>query len=347
MSAEAAEDRADNAWAQSLSLSFRFLYLAVAVLGLAWAVSNCRIIPPDGRAVVVRFGQVVREQGAGLLLAAPRPIEQVLPLPAAAQQIQFRINAFQGPGSAEERRAGLAPVGADPRQNTGMLLTGDFSVVHLQASLFYQIDDARAYVLAGPHVAPALERLFIASAVTVCGSRDLDAILVARPELDRSSANRLLRERLRADLLQEVNRRLRDLARQQDGLGITVTRVDLVPSIPTDAKESFDNVLRVIQYAETARAEAQTEAERTAQFAQEQHDLVMANTQAAASERVTEASTRTADINALAADARGLSGVALANKLYRDRIGKILNKAGQVTVVTPNGGRMVIGEAQK
>lgn len=347
MSVSGADDKIDSAWAQSLSLSFRFLYLVVAVLGLAWAASNCRIISSDSRAVVVRFGQVVRVQGSGLLLAAPRPIEQVLILPAAARQIQLKIAALVGPGTPEEQLAGLAGISPDPRNNTGMLLTGDFSVVHLQASLFYQIDDPRAFVLSGPHVTPALERLFIASAVTICGSRDLDAILVARPELDQSSANRLGRERLRSDLMHEINRRLSALAAQNDGLGVTITRVDLLPSIPRDAKDAFDSVLRVMQNAEADQARARTDAERTAQYAVETVGSNLADAEAAADERVAEARTRTADVSALAADAKGLSGNALTNRIYRERIGNILRKAGEVVVVTPNGGRTILAGVPK
>ena len=50
---------------------------------------------------------------------------------------------------------------------TGFLLTGDSSIVYLQASLFYQVSDPAAYVLAADHVGPALERLFVAAAVAV------------------------------------------------------------------------------------------------------------------------------------------------------------------------------------
>src|SRR5260370_17746419 len=99
------------------------------------------------------------------------------------------------------------------RENTAFLLTGDASVVHLQATLLYQIIDPAAYILAAEHVGPALQRLFVASAVSVCASRDLDTILVARPELDSGSnaAARAGREQLRADLMNGINHRLDDL----------------------------------------------------------------------------------------------------------------------------------------
>ena len=73
----------------SVDLSFRFLFLAVLVLGIAWAFSNVRVVPPDSRALVLRFGNVVRQESAGLLLALPQPMEQVVILPSADRQIEL------------------------------------------------------------------------------------------------------------------------------------------------------------------------------------------------------------------------------------------------------------------
>jgi regulator of protease activity HflC (stomatin/prohibitin superfamily) len=273
----------------------------------------------------------------------PKPIEQVAILPSASRQIEFAVAPFNGATTEPTAQAMSSPmISGDPRQNTGMLLTGDFSVVHLRATLFYQIDDPRAYVLSQAHVAPALERLFIASAVTVCAGRDLDAILVARPELAESSATRVSRQRLRGDLLAEVNRRLGALAAQGDSLGVVVARVDLFPSIPADAKDSFDSVLRAVQGAETAIAEARTGAEQTAQDAEQKKDRMLTDAQAGAEEQVTEAKTRTAEIDALAQDARGLSGRSLATRLYRERIGKVLGKARDVVVIDPKSGATIV-----
>ena len=90
----------DGPVVQSLRTGFRTLYLATLLLALGWTVSNCRQVPPDSQAVVLRFGQVVRVQPAGLLLAWPRPIEQVALLPAPARQIELEN------GRANRRRPG-------------------------------------------------------------------------------------------------------------------------------------------------------------------------------------------------------------------------------------------------
>jgi regulator of protease activity HflC (stomatin/prohibitin superfamily) len=331
--------KTEGAWAQAAQLSFRFLFLVVFVLAVGWAISNCRQVPADSRAIVLRFGTVVRQARSGLLLALPQPFERVIVLPSADRQIQFRIDAFQGAADSSTP----VSISTNPRDNAGILLTGDMSLVHLSATLFYQISDANAYVLSSEHVAAALARLFTASAVTVAARRDLDTMLVARPERNSASdAFRLGRESLRSDLMNEVNRRLTDLASQGASLGIAVSRVDLLPSIPAEAKAAFDSVLYAMQNAETAIAQARTQAELLTQRSNQGRDRILTDAQALAQERITQARTRTDAISALSANREGLSGEMLERQLYQEQIGKILGAAGRVYSADAEGGARVI-----
>jgi regulator of protease activity HflC (stomatin/prohibitin superfamily) len=361
-----------GAWAQSAKIAFRFLFVAVAVIAAGWSVSNIRQVPPESRAVVLRFGGVVRQQGAGLLLAWPRPIEEVVTLPSADQQIEFEIDRFGSTGTGWfeygtaaatavplSQAAKTAPaagafqgyaLNGDPRLNTGFLLTGDSSVVHLQATLFYQISDPVSYLIAAEHVGPALERLFVASAVAVCAGRDLDSILVARPEASTPrDAGGPTREQLRADLVNAVNRRLENLAEQGAGLGIKVNRVDLVPAIPSGAKSAFDRVLIETQMAEERIAHARTQAEMNAQQANRESDRILTEATARAEEEVTAAKTRTAAIAALVRQSPGVSKQMLVKRLYYDRVGALLRKAQEVDAIDRDGGNHVIlpGPADK
>lgn len=336
----------DGVWAQSARIAFRFLFGAVGLIALGWTVSNIRQVQPDHWAVVLRFGNIVRQHGAGLLIAWPRPIEEVLILPSADQQIEMRITRFDGDaeGSTDKKPpvtqaaevtqdaiAGFA-MSDNPRLNTGFLLTGNSSVVHLQATLFYQISDPAVYVIAAEHVPPALERLFIASAVALCAGRDLDTILVARPELNPNGEGnfRASREQLRSDLMRAVNRRLEDLAEQGSGLGVTVSRVDLMPAIPSGAKQEFDRVLVVTQAAEAAIADARTRAELVAQTANQETDSIITEATAAAKERVADAVSHTATIDALADQMPEVSRQTLFNRIYFARVGALLSRMGVV-----------------
>ena len=347
----------EGAWAQSAKFSFRLIYVLVAVLALAWAFSNVRRVPADSRAVILRFGQVVGEHGAGLVIAWPRPIEQVLVLPSSDRQIAFRIARFDA-ASDFTGAAGVTPItrsvpdeqtafdiSSDPRNNLGFLLTGDDGVVHLRATLFYQITDAAAYIVAADHVASALERLFLTGAVSVAAARDLDSILVTRAG-ERAPADRTNganRERLRSDLVRAVNRRLDDLTAAGAGLGIRVSRVDVSATLPLAAKEAFDRILTVTQTADEAIAAARTNAASRALAASQEAHRILTDAQAAAEERITQAETRTAPILALAHKMAEPSGKALLDRLYYDRIGRLLRKAKEVDTVDPQaGGRLLL-----
>ncbi len=335
----AAEDMRDvGPWGQAVALSFRFLLLGAVVIAIGWLVSNIRQVPPDSQAVVVRFGAIARVQGPGLLLAWPKPIEQVVLVPAAARQIQLPIARFL---DSEKESFMTSTFGFSPsdtaRLNGGFLLTGDSSVVHLVAQVFYQINDAEAYMVAADHVGPALQRLFIASTVDALAARDLDTVLVARPEIAARNAEAARRERLRGDLVNAVNRRLQDLADKGAGLGITVSRVDLVPAIPGGAKNAFDEVLVVTQEAEQAIAGAHTGAEMAMQEANQSKDRITTNATAAAEERVSGATVATASIAALGKANADMSRGMQMSRLYYDRIGPILKKAGHVEVVAKDG----------
>ncbi len=325
-----------GAWAQSAKLAFRFLFLVVCLAAVGWSVSNFRQVPPESRAIVYRFGQLVRQQGSGLLMAWPQPIERLVILPSEDRQLEFRIDRFE-PDSA---------LGSDfmisdyARENSAFLLTGDASVVHLQAALLYQIIDPAAYILAAEHVGPALQRVFVASAVAVCASRDLDTILVARPELAAGSnaAARAGREQLRADLMNAINRRLDDLAEAGASLGIRVSRVDLAAAIPSGAKSAFDYVLIATQQADRDIAESRTGAAMTALRANQDRDRTLTDADARAEEKVTEAKSRTAAVGALAKGSPGLTGDMLSSRIFFDRIGPLLGRAARVDTVDNNGG---------
>ncbi len=333
----AADIREAGPLGQSVAHAFRFLSIAACVIAVGWCFSNIHQIPPDSQAVTIRFGSVSRVHGPGLLIAWPRPIATVVILPARDRQMPLPIATFmesQVPGADAAQGFDLS---ADPRLNSGFLLTGDSAVVHLEAQLFYQIADPVAYMIAAQHVAPALQRLFIASAVTVLGSRDLDSILVARPEIASRADEASRREQLRGDLLNAVNERLSQLARAGAGLGIVVSRVDLVPSIPAGAKAAFDNVLVVAQSAQTQVASARTSAQMLMQEANRQRDRTFTDAAAAANERTSDAKVHTASIAAVAAQAEGMSRGMQISRLYYDRVGSLLKRAARVEAVDRTG----------
>lgn len=96
-----------------------------------------------------------------------------------------------------------------------------------------------------------LDRLVARNTVQAYAARDLDAILVARPELLGSDSMVTERhERLCGDLVQGVNHSLTALAAAGSGLGIQVVRVDVQSSLPRNAVSALNAVLIISQLAE-------------------------------------------------------------------------------------------------
>jgi regulator of protease activity HflC (stomatin/prohibitin superfamily) len=353
--------------AQAVRLAFWFI-VAIALLAAgAWATANIRRIPADSQAVVMRFGAFVRTQNAGLLLEWPRPFETVLLIPGSARLLEQRISALDrdpraraadpvvatessqtaqfllgdnGSGLSQTDEPTLEPSGpvlSDALAGSGYVLTGDSGVVQLSATLYYRVVDPYAYVLQQARLDSALQRIVAAAVVEVTAARDLDSILVARPELlstDQQMA--VKREQLRGEMAQAVQRHLNALDAAHAGLGIEVTRMDVQAQFPAAAVDAFNAVLSSLQTADRNIAEARTAAENARQGAQQFADQVLQSAQAKSTERVALAQAETTTILQLEAPLDANSDPGLLARAYRDRISQILSKAGRVTTIDPH-----------
>jgi len=353
--------------AQAVRLAFWFV-VAIALLAAGvWATSNIRRIPADSRAVVMRFGAFVRTQDAGLLVAWPQPFETVLLIPGSARVLEERISSldrdpraraadpaattessqtqqlplgdvsswgFQTDGSTS---GNAGPTLSDALAGSGYTLTGDNGVVQLSATLYYRVVDPYSYVLQKERLDSALQRVVAAAVVEVTASRDLDSILVARPELlstDQQMA--VKREQLRGEMAQAVQRHLNALAAAHAGLGIEVARMDVQAQFPAAAVDAFNSVLTSLQTADRNIADARTEAENIRQGAQQSADQILQSAQASATERVATAQAETTTILQLETPLDANSDPGLLARAYRDRIQQILSKAGRVTTIDPH-----------
>ena len=161
--------------AEAGRLAFLGLYAVTIFAAIAWGTSNIRQIDPQNRAVVLRMGALDRIQNAGLLLAWPRPFEQVVIVPAADRVSERRIeNLLRSDVALQaDRVASFATPINDALAGSGYLLTGDAGVVQLDVRVFYNVTQPYAFVLQGEHVLPALDRLVTRSAVALTAARDL------------------------------------------------------------------------------------------------------------------------------------------------------------------------------
>ena len=338
-------------WQQAGRLAFLGLYAVTVFAAVAWGFSNVRQIDPQNRAVVLRMGALDRIQNAGLLWAWPKPFEQVVIVPAADRVSERRIeNLLRSDVALQaDRKASFATPVSDALAGSGYLLTGDAGVVQLDVRVFYNVTEPYAFVLQGEHVLPALDRLVTRSAVALSAARDLDTILVARPELigsDSQAAER--RERLRGDLVQGINQQLASLSATGQGIGLQVVRVDVQSSLPGPAVNAFNAVLTASQHAEQAVAAARNEAAKVTQSATQQADRSVEQAQAQASERLAKAQADTSTIINLAKVQQAGNDSGLMLRLYRERMPRILGQAGSVTSVNPDDdSRLIIQGAEQ
>ncbi len=330
---------------QSIAIGFRVLYIATLLLAAGWLISGLRQVPPDSQAILTRFGRIVAVRQSGLASAWPRPIGAIELVPGADRQLAQKIAAGAPSPGLEDEYTKAAGMVIPP--DAGSFLTGDGGAVLLQATLYYQVSDAAAYFLARAHVAPALQRLFEASAVSIAAGRELDDFLVARPDrtgqADASGgAAEAQRQAVRGDLLREINRRLAGLAQEGADLGVRVSRVDLQPTLPPSAKIAFDSVLTASQNAEQGVAGARTDANRSQQEADRERDRLLTAARATAAERVGDARARTANISALESRMTVATRPGLLDQMYRDELAKVMRRVGKVTAVDARGGARVI-----
>ncbi|WP_176514011.1 MULTISPECIES: protease modulator HflK [Pseudomonas] len=335
----ATSERRAGPWLQAGRIGFIALYAVTLLAALGWLFGNVREVGPQNRAVVLRLGAEQRIQNAGLLLAWPQPFEQVVMLPSAGRVTERRVELLLRSALAQKSDKD-GTLASDATAGSGYLLTGDAGAVQLDVRVFYSVTDPYAFARQGAHVEPALDRLVERNAVQVCASRDMDAILVARPELvggDAQLAER--RERLRGDLQQGVNASLARLQAAGAGLGIEVVRVDIQSSLPWSAVGAFNAVLTASQQAEQAVAKARNDAARRLQEATQAADRTLQMAEAAATERLSRAHADTATIVGLSQQ----QDPQLLLRLYRERVPAILARAGSVTTVNgEDTGRMIL-----
>ncbi len=329
-------------WTQSIRLAFYALLGLTLLAAASWLFSNIRQVPADSRAVVLHFGALQRVAEPGLLLSWPKPVDEVVMVPAPDRVIEHRVTALLR--SPEALHADMRDDNnSDALAGSGYLLTGDAGVVQLDISVFYRVNNPEQYVLQGEHVIPALDRLVERAAVAVCAGRDLDTILVARPEMVSNESNLAgQRERLRSDVQRNIEQNLQRLTQAGSSPGITLERVTVQSTLPATTVAAFNAVLTASQKASQAIATANTDASVIRQKATQQADQTRQAAQAQAREKVAKAEADTAMVTRLA---NAPHDPDLLARVYRERMAAILAQAASVITVSPQDDANLILQA--
>jgi regulator of protease activity HflC (stomatin/prohibitin superfamily) len=309
-----------GALAQSVNVLFIVLYVVLAIMLLGWLSSGIVQVEAGMTAVVLRNGAIDRQHGPGLVLAWPRPFEEVVTVPGHDRQLTLHVTRLDILG----RDQGVVPEGMDPRRDGGYVLTGDAGVIHIDGTITYAVVDAAQYMLSRERVEAGLTRLFCTATVAACAGRTLDGVMVARPDLGKSSDQTEFaqsRDRLRGEIAKQINERLSPL-----GFGVAVGRVDLSANLPEQAKEAFIAVADAESAAATEIASAKTSAETTTQGATSDAEVRISNATADAEEIITQVHKATDPIAALENGKTSELRALMLERIYRERIETIIHK---------------------
>jgi regulator of protease activity HflC (stomatin/prohibitin superfamily) len=195
-----------------------------------------------------------------------------------------------------------------------------------------------------------LDRAFRSAAIRITAGRNLNDFLVVQEGAapgTTAQATVALRAEVRNALLEAVNARLHELAKNGASLGVEIERIDMTAWLPPQAKSAFDAVLVATQAADRGIAVARTDAERRRQEANRMRDELLSGAQATAQELLSSANVNTAGILALEREATPETRNSLLLREYRDQVGQIMNRVGSATLVDPQGSTRFVLPARK
>lgn len=209
----------------------------IGILAL-WLSSGFYRVEPDQKAVVLRFGKLVRTEEPGLRYHFPSPIERVV-LPRVTSENLIQVGFKGEPSSATVRRGG-----ADPRDvpEESIMLTGDENIINIDFVVKWRIDNAANFLFKIREPEQTIKR------AAESAMREVIARTNIQPALTEA------RERI-----QEQTRTILQNMLNEYEAGVLVTGVELLNvQVPTQVVDAFDDVQRAAQDRQRLRNEAET-----------------------------------------------------------------------------------------
>ncbi|MEQ9455576.1 MAG: FtsH protease activity modulator HflK [Phycisphaeraceae bacterium] len=282
--------------------------VVLIVLGGIW--SSIYTVEPEGRAVVKRFGQVVRVADPGLNFKLPFGVETATFV--QTERVQKEEFGFSTQQAGQQSRFNKT----DSDRAVSVMLTGDLNVIDVEWVVQYRISDPVKYLHA---VRSPVETL-----------RDLSEAMMRR-----IVGNRLASDALTVGRVSIANRMREELSQSLSGydIGLTITAVELQDVLPPErVKPSFDDVNA-----------AQQERERLINEAERQRNQVIARAKGEALQLVAEAEGYQAErVNAATGEADRFVALLEAyekapdvtrRRMYLEMIDEVLPTVGRVFVM--------------
>jgi membrane protease subunit HflK len=248
-------------------------------LGLIAITSVAFTVQPEERALVKRFGKIVRVNDPGLHFKLPLGIEQVQNV--ATERILKEEFGFRSLTKSEDPFASFGDADARRTQysdqdfgDESLMLTGDLNVINVEWVVQYRITDPEKYLYRGiRNPTETLRDVSEAVMRRIVGNRmGSDALTVGRTEIAASAQAEM------QDILNSYNS------------GVSIVRVELQDVTPPDpVKPSFNEVNEARQERERMINEAERQRNEVIPRAIGEARQVIAQAEGYAFERVNRA----------------------------------------------------------
>jgi modulator of FtsH protease HflK len=250
---EIREDAGSQALSDALRSSFAVIKVIMLGLVVVFLCSGLRIVGPQEKAVILRFGKPVGQGedallGPGAHWAFPYPIDEIVRIPVGQVQTVASTIGWYGTTAAAEAAGTEPPPGPSLNPDRdGYLLTGDENIVHARGSLRYRITE------------PGLRYEFeLNRASNLVQNAFNNALIYAacRYKVDDALTSDV------AGFRETVRTRLEQLIGLEN-LGATVDQIELQLIPPRQLKAKFDAVLEAQFNSSKEISDAKSFASRT------------------------------------------------------------------------------------
>ncbi|HEY8129457.1 MAG TPA: FtsH protease activity modulator HflK [Hyphomicrobium sp.] len=297
---------------------FLFLIAMLLLVGVAFYGFTYRV-NPDEQGIVLRFGKFDRWEGSGLHYRLPYPIEEVR-LPKVTQQRTIEVGA------------GRSVIGG---QDSGLMLTGDGSVVDVRFVVFWRISPD-----ADPTTGDTgVEQFLFNIAQPETTVREV-AESAMREVVGQSSLQPLLtggRQRTQEDV-QRLMQKTLDYYRA----GIKIDQVQLKEvDPPAEVIGSFREVAAAAQEKETLIKQAQTYADQVTPRARGDADRIVAAAEGYRDQTVAEATGQAARFLKVYDEYKKAPDVT-RERLYLEMQERVLSGADKIIIDQKGGGQGVV-----
>lgn len=287
-------------------------FVVVAILAIWFVMSSYYTVQPEGRAVVKRFGAVVKISDPGLHFKLPFGIDEiefVATERVLKQEFGFRTADSESEGERTEYSAEDFP-------QESLMLSGDLNIIDVEWVVQYRIEDPMKYLYNLRDPTRTLRDISESVMRRVVGNRlGSDVLTTARVEISNLAG-------------EEIQQ-----AMKQYDAGIRIVTVQLQDVVPPAAVQpAFNEVNEARQERERMINEATKRLNQEIPKASGEASRVIAEAEGYASERVNQALGETARFRSILAEYRSAPAVT-RTRMYLETMNQVLPTIGNVMVV--------------